>query len=1606
MSMRKLVVVAFLMVFAVGFGACGGGSGGGPDATDTTDPDSTGATGTKAASQGRDGCLADSDCSLGTYCFQDHCAFDCSADEDCTSDNECSPRGKCVVPIPADVSRREIAVLEETLVETTLDRSSTPIAIEFAPGDESVEIPVNFNGVLPDAGVAYRVEFLDCAQSTLDVVQAQGFGASTQGCVQSTSRDRQRVERFTSNQNILQLAIPDTAADRSILVRIITAAGTMSTELRSSRPFSGRYVGTGRVDAFGGARLPIEFEIATRPAEASLANADSVRLRLPIRQDFVFSPMNPFVDDAIEDVVVPMERAQDGSEQWIARVGFNYDVSNSALLSIAESDRVDRFMRIELEAGADGTVSGRIVDRFRGLVQLNLSNDDYSYPFIAIESDIEAIRSGDTTLSVTTPLTAETRATYRPYEADLGVCGGSGAFAACDNIDDGQPEACPGIQSAGEFQSATSVQQIACVERLYECVLEGGTAQSSFIDLWGAALDALDPSGGVDELSEELAAFDELVDSCDGPEIDYDDEDANWEEDTNQSQCRPNLRLACLRSLASSAVANAAGENVDLAPAIRVFAEATSEASFADRMRAFGMDQKIRLRWLLTKESLTEFGDTSNQFLEDEIEYWEENVAATYYDVLASILEPSALSILADSAIASSLETDSMIVILTELTEAWVGSAETLRTSADRWNGILDESGNRSDKARELYGLASDLYLAAGILSKFNLSAGASSEEDGDGANFLNGDFVVLRDVFDAIDQLSQSYNELIFARDAELVLVTTVDPLAGPLTALDGRRTAARDIVGQAASEVEEVLAQAQARAVRIQDIEGQLDEQIEQSFDQMTSICGNRNQCDVEEWLAGGCDVPISLGECGYSSPRNAGEQRTIEDVIGFGSSNGATPSAAKSLLAIEDAGQAAGIAESELASQEAVRDQAMTDFDRLESVVRSWADLRALGLQGTRELVDELATRRQRGEANLRDFYESKGRNLEASQSLAALTREEELATRLERGDISAEEYNAQLAMARNVASQATAANDLWRTFNVSNDSSAANEIAVYYNELSRAQETSKRASEARLNYQTAAGALSATTQFFPVGAFDFSAGVRGTLSVAAVGLEYVGGRKQQEIQGRADRMRIAADRARALSQARRTNEQEVADQASRDARLLDVTNRVDIEQRREAFRLERQTLDNDFASFTDGIEKSREELALEQLEAQGIFEVTETQLRDAIASLEGDERLRQAELRAEEERLRDFDRLESAQSRVLNEAARIESLNLRVLRSEFNIEQAVAEYGSWLRQAESAADRIRRLNRRKNNSLALERSPAVLFRFANDLKRAERKVEDARRAMMDWLVAIEYYSVRPFVDLRRDTLLASSPNQFEDLVNAYERREQTCGAGAPTEEVVTISLRDYVYRIDGPKLDPVTGETLTPAEQFRAYIGDEYIPVDKSIRYAPDTDIGDFQRFQHRLLTSTFVLDVNSFANLRTACNAKIRSVSLNFVGDIQIRPGAVPEFTLIYDGVASLRSCHPNLSEVVQQIGADVTSFGLISTFENSGRAISGLGGVNEFSTTENILLAERPLGAQYTLVISENTETNSDFQLERLEDIVVRIRYSHQATFPSDSECR
>ncbi len=412
--------------------------------------------------------------------------------------------------------------------------------------------------------------------------------------------------------------------------------------------------------------------------------------------------------------------------------------------------------------------------------------------------------------------------------------------------------------------------------------------------------------------------------------------------------------------------------------------------------------------------------------------------------------------------------------------------------------------------------------------------------------------------------------------------------------------------------------------------------------------------------------------------------------------------------------------------------------------------------------------------------------------------------------------------------------------------------------------------------------------------------------------------------------------------------------------------------------------------------------RAELAMDRVEAdiaeaQGLHDLAASQsaaeaqaARDVLDALERD--------RANAESYeRDLFTLRERRDALLNLLSEGAGQDLAVQQAQRTLLQRFDGYARVVARAGLLSSQLETLESQAADVNQLVGSPEAFFTWANELSLAESRLTRAKGRVMDWLVALEYYAVRPFMAERLAVLLATNTTQLEQVASRLSDLQDDCG-GAVNSSTVEISVRDLLG-IDAPRVDNLTGEESTPAEVFRALLAEARIPIDRSVRYRADANVGDLLAGGD-VLALPFRLGIDDFANLSTTCNAKVVSLGVQIVGEGL--GDALPTVNVLYDGTSVLRSCQPDIEDIVAQVGRDVTPFGQLTEFRTPGRSVAPIAGVNDFRDREddNATLGGLPLVSEYTLLIDMTTGENRQIDWSRLDDIRLRMTYSYQDLFP------
>lgn len=332
------------------------------------------------------------------------------------------------------------------------------------------------------------------------------------------------------------------------------------------------------------------------------------------------------------------------------------------------------------------------------------------------------------------------------------------------------------------------------------------------------------------------------------------------------------------------------------------------------------------------------------------------------------------------------------------------------------------------------------------------------------------------------------------------------------------------------------------------------------------------------------------------------------------------------------------------------------------------------------------------------------------------------------------------------------------------------------------------------------------------------------------------------------------------------------------------------------------------------------------------------------------------------------------------------------------ADLQIQRAILHYAAIVQKAQLIDARAKALALQVSSLENILGSPSVIFSFTNRLLLAEDQLNRARESVFDWLVALEYYAVRPFTDQRVALLLARNPSQLEAISNHLLDIERTCG-GAVNTSVVDVSLREDIMQHTFSSL-AADGTVWSAAQRFRETLKRANIAANQQIRFGADRRIRDVLRGD-TTLGMTVPIRLDDFANLPLVCNAKIQDVSVQLVGK-GIPDHARPVVSILYDGTSALRSCQPSISAIRAALGPGTTRFAPVTEFQTAGRAIHPVARVNHYGPpdTANKGFEGLPFASTYAVLIDTSLPENTHIPWEAVEDIRLRFTYTYQDVFP------
>jgi hypothetical protein len=1316
------------------------------------------------------------------------------------------------------------------------------------------------------------------------------------------------------------LANPDRVDAESVSVTIRTPVGDAEWILVPDVQVSGGY--SGRIGQGGGrSTVPFRFDLHVTPPDARLEDAESVEVVLPIALDNDFSPMAPVGEPAALRVAAVRDTA---TGAWVARMNGAWELSDTQVLPLRDADEVERSIRLELQQGSEGAIVGRLIDRWTGLVDTRGADGLVTPETVVWVGDYEVSRVADSTLD-------EGSREFDRLEAAVPLPWPTPVPESCDSPE--SVEWCSGVTDLVAFLELEPLAQATCALSIAQAAAES--------DRLGQVLDSFADGG------EASGSFADLIDDC----------------STGEGDCAPSPRLACARELVAVPISRTTNDGDSRAALVEVFADVSRRMLLPDRMRALARDTQLRREWITLDAWPSLVASAVQAASESRIRQWSDDVVGAHLASLRRSLDPAALVVLGQGV--ESVEgNDARGRLLVEMSQTWNAVLESSRVVWDRSSRTPGTPETRQQLVDDGHRLLRELHLVQAVLSTLNTRSGVG---------WLNaGMSDRMADARESLSLLATPWQQVVFARDAEVVVNTSLDPRDGETTVIAQRRAAAEQAVGSADAQVAEILAEMETRELSETQLRGRYDREILSMVQQLAEMCGLPAGCTASDVSDSECRPSVEAGLCGMTVDGGVAVELPPEDRSSL---------AGQALLRVVDAIVGLSEAESALESHAQRLDLQLEELEASAQEIEEWNLLRLEGIVVTSDFMREMGQRRQEGILSMASNLDEQIALREASFAERMALQEEEDALAVEQLEMDQRTFQERQATRRAMVVEAELNIAEWNTMRVE---AAESTFQSQMDEL-RAREKARKKARRRNRIGRVLG------EVLEFGKNLVTGNVVGIVSQVA---RVASGDLQSSPPntGSADEMAVERQLAQSLDAAELQLAQDEAELQQRylGEQLTDIIELAELDRARRGFEI---------SQLRNEAVRSREweQVQLAELAASG--QIDQAQLQAELAQLQNDSQLAQMEQAADVAYRQELSAFRGRQVAFQQELTRAAEYEFRITRSELALEQAIEEYRLNVIRAQFLDRRLEELLAERENIESLLGSPAVFFQRSSELTRAEQAVTLARDTLMDWLVALEYYAVRPFPDLRAAIITSSSAGQLASIALALNEIERSCG-GNWNRQRETLSLRDDLLGLGEHLTDPVTGSVLSPAQRLRAVLAAANIPVDRRVRYRDDGTIGEGLAAES-LLAVGFAINLEDFANLQAVCNARMASFAIELVGDIG--PGS-PVVTLVYDGTSYVRSCQPDIERIVSDLGAETTAFGEISHFRSPGRAASPVAGVNALpgEQSRSVSFSGLPLASRYAVLIDRTLGDNATLNWDALEDIVISVEYGYQDLFPAN----
>jgi len=885
----------------------------------------------------------------------------------------------------------------------------------------------------------------------------------------------------------------------------------------------------------------------------------------------------------------------------------------------------------------------------------------------------------------------------------------------------------------------------------------------------------------------------------------------------------------------------------------------------------------------------------------------------------------------------STVSIDERDRLLISMVNAWGTAANSLGLAAQRYSELYRLDSERATKRDLVAQRTRELYMSAIVIIKLHQDAGKAAQA----ASIATG----LGALLERQALLSKTFDELLFLRDGEVVVTTSVDPNDTSNGVLLARSRKAHDAIDTAATSVEQTLADIASQSVLFATLVTAAEDAVGASQDRMIELCGIPEDCGPADLGDPDCDTSPDAGACGFKQTRGNYLTRTetmistakeqIKLMEGSGSNEGLP---IENLWENGPSPSEAGLAL--LAYRAASKDYANALAEQREATnsrTREYAQVKAfeVSINDIKKIRENQVTKISKAIKDLTDGVE--GENSGTAGRVK------------DRAQVVLDS----IALRKKLLEERTGIMATWQTVNL-----GANAVQIALLAAANTAEDIAALSEVsgELAAEVRDEAINALPQFSGI-ILDPAAPSRALIWCNAdMGIE--------SSKAATATARMAAGKAQLMVE---------TSALVKDATLAALDNGAE------------------FATIS-----TETQLAVADIEGELAILQNDELARQTDFLIAAADRFVEAEVAEIEAGIELQDRSNALLDRIIDDLG----FSREVAQAEFSMLAAFLTYQSVVssaRQERANLEGVREKLNALNNRIG---GPEAFMTEASKLAEADRQIDRAKRKLNDWLVALEYFAVRPFFNERMAIVLAKSSYELKKIADRLEDLQSACG-GSVSSSYSEVSVRSDLLGYRESITDAVTARTLSPADRFQETLKRGVVPVTLRTRYTAGGTIGDLLQGP-KVLSASFVLALGDFANLAVTCNAKVTSIAIKLEGE-GIGSGQ-PAVTLLYEGSSQLYSCQPGISEYVETWGQGSTTFGTITSFQIDGRSGSPVAGLNVMGSS-NTAFSGLPLASRYTVLIDPSLYANKDIVWSKVTDIKLGLTYDYQDPFPAESAC-